>query len=281
MSVTDYKFAGTAATVDRSGGPAWSNQDYAKADDTSYATCFVSGFANSDWLRLTNFGFTSSDIPSGATIDGIEFVISRTATFITDLAIYMRDSTGQVGSDQASATGWPTSIGEATYGASDEMLGTTLDQADIVASTFGIDISAHNSFYLFSTTAYVDYIKIRIYYTAATVPTVTTQALTNVKNTNATGNGNITDIGVGNATRRGFCYKAGTSGDPTTGDSVAYDDGSYGTGAYTKGLTGLSAGTGYRVRAYAVNPGGTSYGVSVQLTTTSAASGFVPRITWI
>ena len=112
-------------------------------------------------------------------------------------------------------------------------------------------------------------------------PTVTTQAVSAVTEVTATGNGNITATGGQNATRRGFCYKVGESGDPTTADSVAYDDGDFGTGAYTKGLTGLSAGTGYRVRAYAVNPGGTSYGVSVQLTTTSAASGFVPRIMWI
>ena len=37
-------------------------------------------------------------------------------------------------------------------------------------------------------------------------PTVTTQAATNVQATSCTGNGNITDIGYANCTRRGFCY---------------------------------------------------------------------------
>ena len=65
MAVTDYKYAGTAANVDR-GSDAWSNPDYAKADDTNYSTVDYS-YKNtySDWLLLTNFGFTSSDIPSG------------------------------------------------------------------------------------------------------------------------------------------------------------------------------------------------------------------------
>jgi len=104
-------------------------------------------------------------------------------------------------------------------------------------------------------------------YTPPIAPTVTTQACTDVEVTTATGNGNITSTGGENATRRGFCYKVGTSGDPTTADSTVYDDGSFGTGAYSKGITGLSAGTNYRVRAYAINSAGTGYGTTVQLTT--------------
>ena len=65
--------------------------------------------------------------------------------------------------------------------------------------------------------------------------------------------------------KRGFCYKAGT-GDPTTSDSVAYDDGDFGTGAFTKSITGLTGGTTYRVRAYAINSAGTGYGTTVSTT---------------
>ena len=78
-------------------------------------------------------------------------------------------------------------------------------------------------------------------------PTVTTQSATNIATTSCTGNGNITATGGENCTRRGFCYKVGTSGDPTTSDSVAYDDGSFGTGAFTKSITGLTPNTSYRV----------------------------------
>ncbi len=103
-------------------------------------------------------------------------------------------------------------------------------------------------------------------------PTVTTQAATLIESTTCTGNGNITSLeGAGNCTRRGFCYKVGTSGDPTTADSVAYDDGSFGTGAYTKSITALSTGTSYRIRAYAVNTEGTGYGTTVQILTKPAA----------
>ena len=108
-------------------------------------------------------------------------------------------------------------------------------------------------------------------------PTVTTQSATNISTTSCTGNGNITATGGENCTRRGFCYKAGTSGDPTTSDSVAYDDGSFSTGAFTKSITGLTPNTSYRVRAYAVNSAGTSYGTTVDVKTLSA---FIPRTMW-
>jgi len=103
--------------------------------------------------------------------------------------------------------------------------------------------------------------------TTIVVPTVTTQAATNIGCTNFTANGNITATGGANPTTRGFCYKVGVAGDPTTADSTAYDTGSFGTGAYTKSITGLTPSTYYRVRAYAINSAGTGYGSTVQVTT--------------
>jgi len=116
--------------------------------------------------------------------------------------------------------------------------------------------------------------------TLATIPNVSTQACTNVDYNSALGNGYITDIG-GQCTRRGFCYKVGTTGDPTTSNSTAYDDGSFGTGAYSKSITGLSPGTNYRVRAYAVNSAGTGYGTTVQITTNPAPTVTTQAVTAI
>jgi hypothetical protein len=113
--------------------------------------------------------------------------------------------------------------------------------------------------------------------TLVVAPTVTTQAATNVIHNLATGNGTITNTGGANATRRGFCYKVGTSGDPTTVNSVVYDDGDFGAGAFTKQIISLSPSTGYCVRAYAVTPGGTSYGTTVQVNTLLAP--VIPTVT--
>lgn len=110
-------------------------------------------------------------------------------------------------------------------------------------------------------------------WTFTVAPTVTGSAASSVATTTMTGNGNIAATGGINPTRRGFCYKTGTSGDPTIADSVAYDDGSFSTGAYTKAITGLVQSTSYRVRAYATNSEGTSYGTTTQEATLAGASG--------
>ena len=103
-------------------------------------------------------------------------------------------------------------------------------------------------------------------------PILSATTVTNVASTSCTANSNITD-GNSAVTRRGFCYVAGTSGDPTTANSVVYEDSAdWGNGAYSLPITGLSVSTGYRVRAYAINVTGTGYATTVQLTTTAAIS---------
>jgi len=63
--------------------------------------------------------------------------------------------------------------------------------------------------------------------TDSVAPTLTTEDCTVVVQTSCTGNGTIVTTGGANPTRRGFCYKTGTTGDPTTSDSVVYDDGDF------------------------------------------------------
>ncbi len=105
-------------------------------------------------------------------------------------------------------------------------------------------------------------------------PTVTTQAVSAVGSTTATGNGNITVTGGENATKRGVVYDINSYGNPGNVSPVVssydyYEEelGSFGTGAFTASLTGLDLGKTYYVRAYAYNSEGYSYGVEVNFTT--------------
>jgi hypothetical protein len=165
-SPTDYRFAGTAANVDRDSKTEWQYPDYAKADDTNYAqpaSIYKSDYG--DWLRLTNFGFTSTHIPDGATINGIEIVICRNGqnvNEVNDSALYLY-ANGAVGNNLASATKWPNTESTATYGGPTDMCGTSLTQANIIASTFGVQLSVACG--ANGVTFLVDYIKIRVYYT--------------------------------------------------------------------------------------------------------------------
>ena len=93
--------------------------------------------------------------------------------------------------------------------------------------------------------------------------TVTTNTISYITTTSATGGGNISDDGGAAVTERGICWSTAlnptTSGDKTTEGT--------GTGTFTSNLTGLSPSTTYYVRAYALNSAGTSYGTQNSFTT--------------
>ncbi|RLG27618.1 hypothetical protein DRO03_11755, partial [Methanosarcinales archaeon] len=104
------------------------------------------------------------------------------------------------------------------------------------------------------------------YYVMQTsAPTVTTQAVSAIDLTTATGNGNITDLGAPNPTAHGVVYN--TIGSPTLADNSTDEGAAVATGAFTTSMTGLFSATTYYVRAYATNEAGTAYGDDVSFTT--------------
>ena len=90
--------------------------------------------------------------------------------------------------------------------------------------------------------------------------TVTTQAVSNIGETTATANGNITDLGSPNPTAHGFAYSPTDTTPDIETASVTDEGAASSTGAFTSDLTGLTPGLLYYMRAYATNSAGTSYG---------------------
>lgn len=109
--------------------------------------------------------------------------------------------------------------------------------------------------------------------TSVVPPTVTTSAVSSIQVTTAISGGNVTQWGGASVTAKGVCWN--TTGDPTINDNFT-NDGS-GLGSFTSGITGLSAGTPYYVRAYATNSAGTGYG-NVQTFTTQTPAPDVTKI---
>ena len=95
-------------------------------------------------------------------------------------------------------------------------------------------------------------------------PSVTTQAVSSISKTTATGNGTVTDLGFPNPTQHGVCWNTG--GSPTTADSKTTEGSASATGAFTSTISSLTPGTTYYVRAYASNTTDTSYGEEVSFT---------------
>jgi parallel beta-helix repeat protein len=96
-------------------------------------------------------------------------------------------------------------------------------------------------------------------------PTVTTQAVSGIGTTSATGNGTIISLGSTNPTAHGVCWN--TLGTPIISDDVKDNGVASAAGSFTASMTGLSPGTTYHVRAFATNTVETSYGTEFTFTT--------------
>lgn len=257
----------TIGSTNSWGTALWSNPNNAQVSDTVYATSTYAGVdGGSGFLSATNFGFS---IPTGSTINGIVVEVQKKGSAtgkVADGANYLIKSGITAGPSKVIAGDWSTTESYATYGSSSDLWGATWTASDINSATFGFAFSTD----LGSTwapvdgavTAYVDHIRITVYYTGA--PTVTTQAVTNNTATlgSATGNGNVTSDGGATITERGTVIN--TTGTPTTADTKFTSAGT--TGAFTTSMTGLIPGQLYYVRAYATNSLGTSYGSEVTFT---------------
>lgn len=97
----------------------------------------------------------------------------------------------------------------------------------------------------------------------ATIPELTTVAVTEVTLNSAVSGGIIVADGGEDITAKGVCWS--TSSTPTIADTKTSD----GTGSanFTSNIVGLSEGTTYYVRAYATNEVGTAYGNELTFTT--------------
>jgi len=111
---------------------------------------------------------------------------------------------------------------------------------------------------------------------AASVPTLTTTEITSVTTTTAAGGGNVTSEGGAPVTARGVCWNTATGPTTSTGNSKTSDG--TGSGSFNSNISGLTSGTTYFVRSYAINSAGTAYG-NEQTFTTSAVASVVPTLT--
>jgi pectin methylesterase-like acyl-CoA thioesterase len=104
-------------------------------------------------------------------------------------------------------------------------------------------------------------------------PTVMTNEVTAISTTFATSGGNVSTDGGAPVTAKGVCWKPGAT--PTVADDKTADGA--GSGSFTSRAAGLTAGASYRLRAYATNEAGTSYGEEKTFTTLDSIS--MPAVT--
>lgn len=109
---------------------------------------------------------------------------------------------------------------------------------------------------------------VKIDVTTLALAVVSTQAVTDILTTTATGNGNIIDLGSTAPTQHGVVWS--TSTNPTVAISNRTEEGAVSsTGSFTSEITGLSSDTKYYLRAYATSSVGTTYGDEVVFITST------------
>ena len=151
------------------GSVTWSNPNNSQASDNAYASLSIDA-ATSHYLKATNFGFS---IPDGATIDGILVEIERhmAGTDILDSDVKIVKADGTIGTtDKASVTGWVTTLNTYySYGSSSDLWGETWTAANINDADFGVVLSVSSAINF--SDAFVDHIRITVYYTEAVTTT--------------------------------------------------------------------------------------------------------------
>lgn len=153
---------GTFATDSLVGSIAWTSAVNAQISDNSYATSVLLLAQVTNYLKITNFGFS---IPTDSTIAGITVSIERSSTTLNgthDNSIKLTVSGSVAGSDKANAgLEWPTTDAVATYGSATDLWGTTWIPSQINSSTFGVEVSAIADL---AGTAQIDYVSIQVDY---------------------------------------------------------------------------------------------------------------------
>lgn len=108
-----------------------------------------------------------------------------------------------------------------------------------------------------------------------TLPVLSTQNVSVLSNSLATGGGTVISDGGFSVTQRGICWS--TSPNPTIANNFTTDGN--GLGAFSSTMTPLLPSTTYYARAYATNSKGTAYGNQVVFITSAASSlGIIPTI---
>jgi uncharacterized protein (TIGR02145 family) len=232
---------------------------------TYYVRAYATNSAGTAYGNEVNFVTTAVVVPT------------LTTTAVTSITLTTATSGGTISSNgggtvTASGICWSTTAapttanskttdGTATGTFSSNMTGLTPGaQYHVRAYATNSAGTAYGNEQVFTTTAIV-------------VPTLTTAAVTSITTTTAVSGGDITSNGGGAVTSSGICWA--TTINPTTALVTKTTDGTA-TGVFASSLIGLTNGTVYYVRAYAINSAGTAYGNQVSFTTTAVV---VPTLT--
>ena len=274
---------GTAGTANLGGGGGGGAGGYASGAGgvgvviVSYVTadfgvCTSSGVENTNYTKATDGANT---VFRWITAGSHTFTVvgNATAPTVTTQAASLISYNSATGNGNVTSDGgatvtergivWGTSTNPTTAGNKATSAGTT---GAFTASMTSLTAGTHYYSRAYAINSVGTSYGTNAEFDTLAAPTATTQAVSSISYTTATGNGNITSDGGVAISERGIVWN--TSTNPTTSNNKATASGT--TGAFTASLTGLSQGTHYYTRAYAINAAGTSYGTNAEFDSLTA-----------
>jgi uncharacterized protein (TIGR02145 family) len=208
----------------------------AYGNDVSFTTSFVA-LATVTTTALTSINLTTAVSGGNITVDGGGAVSARGVCWATTA------NPIATGSHTTDGTGTGSFVSNLTLLAAGTTYHVRAYATNSAGTAYGNDLSFTTS--------------------PASLPTLTTAAITSNDVTTAVSGGNITADGGAGVTVRGVCWS--TIATPTITDNLTTNG--TGTGSFISNLTGLTAGTTYYLRAYATNNAGTAYGNQIRFNT--------------
>lgn len=166
MADTGWLYPSSVVNDTGIGTLAWGNPGYAVSDNNQYTTFTPFMFSQiSNYLKAT--GFDTSAV-EGATVDGIEVGIARKWDGVfncQDNVVKLVRSSGVLGTQNkaATSTNWPSTEQLKTYGNGTDLWNESWTYSDLTAG-FGVVLAITGPDFRYQ--AYVDYMCIKIYYTA-------------------------------------------------------------------------------------------------------------------
>ena len=232
------------------------------ANTTYYIRAYATNGVGTAYGDVKSFTTTTATIPTGIT--------TITASAITQTMASSGGSISNTGGISITSRGvcWSNATSSPTIANTKTIDGTgtgafaSLLTGLTAGTTYYVKAFATNSV----GTAYGNTISFTT--ATATIPVgISTNTLSLVTQTTASGGGNVNNDGGASVNTRGVCW-SNTNSNPTIANTKTIDGS--GIGAFSSSITGLTAGTTYYVRAYATNTAGTAYGSMKNFTTQSA-----------
>lgn len=176
-STAGPRTAGTVTNNSSIGTIAWSGSGNISTSNNSYASASIAlgvfSSATSNYMWANNFGFT---IPTGAVICGVVVQVERSAgglglgSSISDQTVRLVQGGSIVGNNKAIGTAWGGSDATVSYGASNDLWGSTWTASDFNASNFGLVIATQFSTGIAALTlsSNIDYVAVTVHYQVLT-----------------------------------------------------------------------------------------------------------------